>query len=183
MPPVITKNGPLRAQGDPDPDFAAWFAREYPRVRAALTLAVGDRALAEEATAEAFARALVRWPALAREGTPSAWVYVVALNQVRSWLRRARLERRHLSRQSVEHQAPPVEPEPALWSAVAALPERARTAVALRYVADLTEPQVAAAMGVTRGAVAAMLHNARRQLARNLSMTATNPTNLRGTQP
>lgn len=182
MRPVITRNGPRRDVGDPDPDFAAWFAREYPRVQAAITLAVGDRGLAEEATAEAFARALVRWPVLAREGAPTAWVYVVGLNQVRSWMRRARLERRYLSRQAVTHQAPPTDPEPALWTAVAALPERSRTAVALRYVADLTEPQVAAAMGVTRGAVASMLHNARRQLAQQLSVTSIDLTYLKGTQ-
>lgn len=160
------------ASGDPrppDPDFATWFAREFPRVKATVALAVGDHELAEEAAAEAFARALARWSSLRRDGYPNAWVYTVAMNQVRSWARRGRLERRYLARQHVRHAGPPPEPEPALWQAVAALPPRARTAVALRYVADLTETLVAEAMGITRGTVAATLHAARRRLADDLA--------------
>jgi RNA polymerase sigma-70 factor (ECF subfamily) len=48
------------------------------------------------------------------------------------------------------------------------LAPRARTAVALRYVADLTEAEVAEAMNVSRGTVATTLSRARRQLARVL---------------
>jgi RNA polymerase sigma-70 factor (ECF subfamily) len=60
---------------------------------------------------------------------------------------------------------PPAEPDAALWDAVRALPPRARTAVALRYVADLPEAEIADVMGVARGTVAATLSSARRQLA------------------
>ena len=49
--------------------------------------------------------------------------------------------------------------------AVQRLPARARTAVVLRYVADLTEAEVAEAMGVAPATVAATLSNARRRLA------------------
>ena len=55
-----------------------------------------------------------------------------------------------------------------LWDAVAALPERERTAVALRYLGDLTEAQVAQTMGVAPGTVAATLHAARTHLAASL---------------
>lgn len=150
--------------------FDEWYAREFPRVRATLTLAVGDGGLAEEATAEAFARALARWPAVSRVDSPVGWVYTVALNQVRSTLRRLRLERRWAQRQPVLVEPPPAEPDDELWRAVAALPDRARLAVALRYVADLPEAEVAAAMGVARGTVAATLHQARKRLAAVLSV-------------
>ena len=149
--------------------FADWYAREFPRVRAALALATGDTGLAEEAAAEAFARALARWSRLSRGGTPTGWVYTVALNQVRSRFRRLATERRWLARQRAGHVAPPPEPDPALWDAVARLGPRARTAVALRYVADLSEAEVAEAMGLTRGAVASTLHKARARLAVLLS--------------
>jgi RNA polymerase sigma factor (sigma-70 family) len=154
---------------DAGAQFEAWYAREFSRVLATLALAVGDAGLAEEATAEAFARALASWPQVSRAGSPSAWVYTVALNQVRSTLRRLRLERRWAQRQRVEPVAAPRDPDSDLWRAVAALPERARTAVALRYVADLTEVEVAAAMGVARGTVAATLHQARKRLAAALT--------------
>lgn len=43
-------------------------------------------------------------------------------------------------------------PDDPLWAAVRALPERQRTAVALRFVADLDHAQVARALGTTPGA-------------------------------
>lgn len=153
---------------DSHPEFAAWYAASFEDVRRAVVLAVGDAELGEEATAEAFARALLHWPKVRQADSPRAWVYRVALNEVRSRLRRRRTERRYLQRQramGVPHQPPPDEPDTALWQAVADLPVRARTAVALRYVADLTEAEVAEAMGVARGTVAATLNQARRRLA------------------
>jgi RNA polymerase sigma-70 factor (ECF subfamily) len=152
-----------------DDDFTAWYAATFPRVRAAVSLAVGDRWLGEEATAEAFARALLHWPAIRERGRPDAWVYTVALNHVRSRLRRQRLERRYLARQRAGYHPPPPDPDTALWAAVAQLPPRARTAIALRYVADLSEAEVAAAMGVARGTVAATLSRARTRLAELMS--------------
>jgi DNA-directed RNA polymerase specialized sigma24 family protein len=146
-------------------DFSEWYAAGFARVRRAVTLAVGDAGLAEEATAEAFARALLHWPSVSRMGRPDAWVYRVALNQVRSRLRRNQLEERWLARQRIGYYPPPPEPQTALWAAVAQLAPRARTAIALRYVADLSEAEVADAMGITRGTVAATLHKARARLS------------------
>jgi RNA polymerase sigma-70 factor (ECF subfamily) len=152
--------------------FDAWYVREAPRLLALVTLAVGDRWLAEEATAEAFARALERWPAVRAKGSPSAWVYTVALNQVRSTIRRRSVERRFVLR----HRAPPgvapaPEPDVALWQAVAQLPQRERLMVVFRYVGDLPEADIARALGVTRGTVSSTLSRARQRLAHTLSAT------------
>ncbi|HEX5495239.1 MAG TPA: sigma-70 family RNA polymerase sigma factor [Mycobacteriales bacterium] len=150
--------------------FADWYATAAPRLLLTLRAVVGDDGLAEEATAEAFARAYARWPAVSAMASPGGWVYVVALNQVRSWTRRRRLERRYAERERAglagrEPVTAPAEVDDALWSAVRELPPRARTAVALRYLADLSEEDVARLMGVTRGTVAATLHRARTSLA------------------
>ncbi len=74
---------------------------------------------------------------------------------------------------SLEPRPPPELPDTAVWRAVATLSPRARTAVALRYVADLTEAQVADAMNVTRGTVATTLSRARRELADALCIETT----------
>src|SRR5690242_13131979 len=104
-------------------DFDAWYLREAPRLLALVTLAVGDRWLAEEATAEAFARALERWPQVRVMAAPSAWVYTVALNQVRTTVRRGGLERRFaLRHRPAAEVPPPPEPDVELWRAVAQLP-------------------------------------------------------------
>lgn len=156
-----------RAPG-PQRDFAEWYAAELPRICRALALATGDVGLGEEAAAEAFARALVRWDRVGRMDSPGAWVYTVALNEMRRTWRRSQLERRYVQRLRDDGLPPPPEPDDRLWRAVAALPPRARTAIALRYVADLSESQVADVMNVSRGTVAATLSTARRRLAATL---------------
>ena len=53
--------------------------------------------------------------------------------------------------------------------AIAALPVAERTTVVLRYVADLTQADIARAMRVSPGTVAFSLHTARTKLARLLA--------------
>lgn len=154
--------------GAPPQDFATWYRSELPRVCRALALATGDVGLGEEAAAEAFARALASWDRVGRMASPGAWVYTVALNEARRTWRRSRLERRYLARQRLEDVPAPTAPDDTLGRAVAALPPRARTAVALRYVADLPEAEIADVMNVHRGTVSATLSAARRQLAATL---------------
>jgi RNA polymerase sigma-70 factor (ECF subfamily) len=153
-------------------DFGVWYELEAPEVARTLGVALGDRALAEEATAEAFARAFSRWEQVRIMSSPVGWVYQVALNEARRGFRRRRLEERASRRRGVDRDVPgPGEPADtdAVRAALAALPDRARTAVALRYFADLPEAEIAALMGVARGTVAATLHQARRQLAEALA--------------
>lgn len=153
----------------PDPPetrvFADWYREQYPQVARALALATGDPLLGEEAAAEAFARALANWGRVGAMSSPGGWVYTVALHEVRRTWHRALLERRAIARLKLDHAPAPIAPDDALWRAVADLPPRARTAIALRYVADLPEAEIAAAMNVTRGTVAATLSHARKQLA------------------
>ncbi|MBO1751029.1 sigma-70 family RNA polymerase sigma factor [Actinotalea sp. BY-33] len=159
-----------RSTGPPR-EFAAWYATELPGICRALALATGDVGLGEEAAAEAFARALLHWPRVSQMDSPTAWVYTVALNEVRRSWRRGVLERRYVQRLRDEHLPAPTEPEDELWRAVAALPPRARTAIALRYVADLPEREIADVMNISRGTVAATLSTARRRLAAALGPT------------
>jgi RNA polymerase sigma factor (sigma-70 family) len=149
-------------------EFAAWYGALWPQVLRAVTVSVGDRDLAEEATAEAFAKALVRWPAPAAFTAPAAWLHRVAVNEVRSRWRRGRLEKRVLHQLGAEpqrHAPGPDLPDDALWAAVAALPVRSRQMIAMRYILDLPEAHIAEALGVTRGTVASTLSKARQQLS------------------
>jgi RNA polymerase sigma-70 factor (ECF subfamily) len=145
--------------------FAAWYAREAPGVCTSLTVALADPALAEEVAAEAFARAWADWAHVSAMRSPVGWVYRVAVNQARSGFRRRGHERRATARLGATAAPAPFEPDDALWASVRALPPRARTAVALRYVADLPEAEIAQVMRVARGTVAATLSSARRRLA------------------
>ena len=63
----------------------------------------------------------------------------------------------------------PSDVDPDVWDAVAALPQRQREAIVLRYVGDLTERDVAGVLGISEGAASAALVAARRRLAEQLT--------------
>lgn len=150
---------------DPEVDFEQWYRREHPRVLTALALAGGDVEIAREATDEAFVRAYERWQKVRVMKSPGGWLYRVALNELRRRFRRQTIERELLRRQHQQvADAPLPIADPKVWDAVRGLPRRQRSAIALRYVLDLTEREVAETMGTSRGAASASLTAARKHL-------------------
>lgn len=152
-----------------DAEFVLWYEQEYVRVVRTLALAIGDVDLAEECVAEAFARAFTRWRTVRSMSARTGWVYTVAMNVARDSFRKGRKERGWVDESLPDRPvAAPDEPDDVLWNAVAALAPQMRAAVALRYVADLPENEIARIMGIARGTVAATLYRARVQLAETL---------------
>jgi DNA-directed RNA polymerase specialized sigma24 family protein len=147
-------------------DFETWYEREHPRLVAALLLVLGDIDLARESVDEACSRALVRWTRVAQMESPNGYVYRIALHDAWRRRRRAQVEQRLLRRYRID----PVMPAPGgeAWELVQHLPPRQRTAVVLRYVADLTEVEIARVMGVSRGTVSSTLIDARRSIGAQL---------------
>jgi RNA polymerase sigma factor (sigma-70 family) len=149
------------------PGFEDWYRAEHPRVLAALTLVSGDVDLAREATDEAFARALLAWRRVSAMERPGGWLYTVALNGVRRQARRRSKERELL--------AGVPDPPPGLadrygevWSVVQTLPPRQRAAVVMKYLLDMRDVDIAAAMKIAPGTVASTLSAARARLAGQL---------------
>jgi RNA polymerase sigma factor (sigma-70 family) len=146
--------------------FEAFFDEYYEEVRRALVVALADPVLAEDSAQEAFARAYVQWRSVSVMERPAGWVYVVAL----------RGGRRQRSRR-FEHVEVVREPDPtekmvereALEDLLGRLPDRQRVAVVLRYLADLSLVEVAAAMGCAVGTVKSTLHAALARLRVELS--------------
>jgi RNA polymerase sigma factor (sigma-70 family) len=149
-------------------DLEGLFRQRRSALVGAVAAITNDRDLAADAVDEAFTRAFARRARVEAMASPSAWVLTVALNHVRKGRRRG-ARRRQAEERSVGYAGrpwiEPHDPRHELWAAVARLPERERTAVALRYLADLTEPQVADVMGIAPGTVGASLTSARRKLA------------------
>jgi DNA-directed RNA polymerase specialized sigma24 family protein len=155
---------------DLHPGFEAFYAAEHGRLVTTLLLATGDAEVAREATDEAFTRALQAWRRVQHMESPAGWTYRVALNVVRRRGRRAALERRLLAGRA-RPAGSGVVPAPAgeAWHLVADLPDRQRTAVVLRFVADLTEAQIAQVMGISRSTVSSTLADATGSLSRALA--------------
>ena len=132
-----------------------------------MALVSGSRAVAEDSVQEALARAWERSERGERIEHLNAWVMKVALNLVRSGLRRLRVERAARERLastgvvSPEISASGVD----LARALAALPRRQREATVLRYYLDMDVQEVAQVLGVHEGTAKTTLFRARQALA------------------
>ena len=148
---------------DVDPEFRELYEREFAAVFRAAYLLSGDRHVAEDATQEAFARALARWRKLRTHPSPGGWVTTTALNATRRSLRH---------RPETVHQPGATAADPDerlnLQAAIRALPPRQQEAVALHYLLGLPVAETAAAMHLDQGTVKTHLHRARKALGRAL---------------
>jgi RNA polymerase sigma-70 factor, ECF subfamily len=135
--------------------FVAAFPRLYPRARRVAYRVVGEVATAEDVAAEALARAYAHWERI--EGLPwvDAWVLRVTANLALDVARR---------RRPLVDPPAPVESEDAIATRLAMvaaldrLPRRQREAVALYYLAGLSEEEVGRALGIAAGTVKSHLH-------------------------
>ena len=133
-----------------DPEFEALFDAVYARACAAGRRILGNQDEAEDVAAEALARAYARWSRLRRVPYADAWVLRVAINEA---LKRA--SRRAATVQMPEPMAieDVVAVRVTLVEAMRRLPRRQREAVGLRFLAGLSEAEVATSMGVSPGSV------------------------------
>ncbi|HEY3942014.1 MAG TPA: sigma factor, partial [Acidimicrobiales bacterium] len=77
-------------------EFEGWYAQEHARLIGSLLLITGDLDLAADGVDEGFARALEHWDRVGTMGSPTGWVFKVALNHARRVARRRGMERRLL---------------------------------------------------------------------------------------
>jgi RNA polymerase sigma factor (sigma-70 family) len=133
------------------------------------TSVTGDPERARDAVQDAFATAVRKRRSFRGEGTLEAWVWRIVLNAARSDVRR--------SVPAVYDEPVSVNGRPAedaeLRVALVRLPERQRTAVFLRYYADLDYEAIGEALGITTGTVAATLHAAHATLRTRLEEART----------
>ena len=137
---------------------ALYRARFGQFVRVARAIA-GDGDAASEAVQEGFADALRQAGQWTGRGPLEGWVWRCVVNRARKARRRSYLE------PSVDVSGIDGSPgESELGLRVAALPERQRLVVFLRYFADLEYREIAVALGIETGTVSATLHAAHANL-------------------
>ena len=153
-----------------DDEFERLYADEAQGLLAFLVYRTGDVGLAEDVLADAFERALRSGRFDRRRGTAKAWLYTIALNLVRDHARRAAAERRAYERTGARADAAEDERldhiahRDSLSAALASLADEEREAVALRYGADLTVPEIAAVLGVSLTTADGRVYRALRKL-------------------
>jgi|LSQX01.1.fsa_nt_gb RNA polymerase sigma-70 factor (ECF subfamily) len=140
---------------------------------------IGDREAAADLTQDTFAEAWRSAEGYSGDGAPRAWLYGVAANVNRNWLRR---QGRHEPPDEADDTLPDPEPtaeEIALLrertdvvlSAVRELPESYRRTVAMRYFGGLTGPEIAQIEGVEPGTIRWRIHEANKLLWAALAPT------------
>jgi RNA polymerase sigma-70 factor (ECF subfamily) len=153
-------------------DLESWLEECYPRSFRTACLILGNRFDAEEAVQEAYLRAWRFRSSLTSEPDIKPWLYRIVVNSCNSKLRR---EIPHRDRRSGEEELGGVSAtgdrstDVALSGDVARalrdLPLHLRVVVILCYYADLSEREIATAIGRRPGTVKSRLHEARRMLA------------------
>ena len=139
-----------------DDDFVAFVdARSAALLRTARLLTAGDQHAAEDLVQTSLEKAYVAWPRIQRKGAQEAYV--------RSIMTRAAIDRTRQRRRRgevVTDEVPDVPVEPVgpedrdqVFALLAALSPRQRAVMVLRYYDDLSEAQIAQALGCSAGAV------------------------------
>ena len=116
----------------------------------------GDRGLAEDLAQTALARAYASWPQIRRAGDPDAYVRRVMVNANRSRFRKRRVAEQltgAVPEPSLPDRTWTVDDRVVLLAALMGLPPRQRSVVMLRFWLDMTETQVAEALGCSVGTV------------------------------
>lgn len=158
-----------------------WFERLYTEhahgLLGFLLYRTGDLGLAEDLLGDAFERAMRgrKWFDR-RRGSEKTWLFAIALNCLRDHVRRQGVEARamqdaaawHLGQAETEGMSA-VDLRQSVLRALDVLSEEEREAVALRYGADLTFPEIARATGVTLTTIEGRVYRALRKLRPQLA--------------
>jgi RNA polymerase sigma-70 factor (sigma-E family) len=148
----------------------ALFRTEQRDLLRLATLLLGDRGAAEEVVQDAFVKLHLGWRRLRDPARADAWLRSAVLNGARSQLRRRSVRRRHQevdvrAAASAEVGALAGDEHARMLAALHQLPARQREAHVLRYYVDLSEAEIAAAMGVSAGSVKTHAHRGLAALA------------------
>lgn len=158
------------AEGAERDAFERAYREGFPGFLRVATAICGDPERARDAVQEGVARALASRSDFRGEGALAAWIWRAVVRSAQNTVTRS-----HRVSTLDPDAASPLEPErdfvreAEVRRAVAALPERQRLVLFLRYYADLDYAGIARIVGIRTGTVGATLHAAHASLRASLS--------------
>jgi len=169
---AIQEESPERTP-NADARFERLYAEHASRVFGLCLRMTGDRVRATELAQDVFVHIWRKLDRLRDDGRDAGgWVWRVAVNVVRNGLRGERRRRARI--ETVDDPlalAPPVTPRTPLpvrrmdlRTAIASLPDRARTVYVLHDIEGYSHEEIARMLGIAEATVRVQLHRARRQL-------------------
>jgi RNA polymerase sigma-70 factor (sigma-E family) len=159
---------PAASAWDADLLVTEIYHGEYKSLVRLAVLLVHDVPTAEEVVQDAFEAMHTAWRRLREKEKALSYLRQAVVNRSRSVLRHRTVVDKNAPKPapdepSAEHGALALIERSAVIAALRTLPDRQREAVVLRYYADLSEADIAATMGISRGAVKS--HTARAMAA------------------
>ncbi|HWG61001.1 MAG TPA: SigE family RNA polymerase sigma factor [Streptosporangiaceae bacterium] len=160
--------GAMPAEWDADRAVTAIYSTHYRSLVRLSAFLVRDNATAEEVVQDSFVAMHGAWRRLRDSEKALSYLRQSVVNRSRSVLRHRMVVDKNTPKPapdmpSAEHGAIALLERSAVIDALRALPARQREALVLRYYGDLSEAQIATAMGISRGAVKS--HTARAMAA------------------
>ena len=171
-----------------DGDDAAFteLVTKYQRsVHALAWRKIGDFHIAEEITQDTFLKAYQKLSTLKESQSFASWLYVIAVNRCKAWLRRKRIRTQSLEdthnaeleratyssyvikekeRAAVETQQEVVK------KLLAKLPESDRTIITLHYFSEMSSSEIGAFLGVSANTIRSRLRRAQQRLQKEETM-------------
>jgi RNA polymerase sigma-70 factor (sigma-E family) len=150
--------GPVPAEWDAEQAVTEMYSTHYRSLVRLAALLVRDVATAEEVVQDSFMAMHGAWRRLRDNDKALSYLRQSVVNRSRSVLRHRVVVDRNAPKPapdmpSAEQGALTLLERTAVVSALRSLPPRQREALVLRYYGDLSEAQIASAMGISRGAV------------------------------
>jgi RNA polymerase sigma-70 factor, ECF subfamily len=172
-----------RAERGEGEAFGELYRRFSRRVFSLCIHLLGSREDAEDATSEVFLKVRGAFHRFDRSSPFGPWALSIATNHCLDGLRRRRREGRLFEPEADETTAPATGLSPLaellaeeqrgrLALALAALPERHRVPLALRYLAEMSYDEIATRLGISREQVGVALFRGKERLRRALDPEA-----------
>ena len=139
-----------------DAGFRDYVTARGPSLLRAACLLTGNRADAEDLVQAALVKTYLAWNRIEDLGALDGYVRRAMINTHISWWRRRKVEEYptdEIPDQAVADHAGLSDLQETLRRAIERLPQRMRAAVVLRFYEDMTEAEIAAALGVSLGTV------------------------------
>jgi RNA polymerase sigma factor (sigma-70 family) len=145
--------------------FRAAFLELWPAAQRVALRLLSNPTAADDVAAEALARTFARWDQVEQLPYRDAWVLRVTTNLALDLLRRRQPA---VTAAEIDYLEDAAAIRLALAAALRQLPGRQREVVVLRYLADYSEHDVAAALGIAPGSVRTHMQRGLEALRRHL---------------
>lgn len=160
----------MRSTQAGDVEFERFFRSSYARAFGVALRVLGNPTEAEDAAAEAFSRALLRWRHVGTLDYREAWVLRVTANVAIDTVRRRRPQSSGQAADLMDEPQAEAVDRLALLGALHGLPPRQRDVLVLRYFGDLSDDDIARCLSMANGTVKAHLSRGLQHLRRRFDV-------------